>query len=815
MFSPLRHALRILRKNLGFTLVAVCSLAIGIGATSASFSLADVLLLRPLPVREPSRVVSITPANQGAFGTATTLSYPDYRDYRDNNRTFQSLLAAGFSSFGFSPDAATLPKVAYGMFVSGNFFQTLGVQPSPGRAFLASEDQAVGRDAVVVLGHDFWVNQFNSNASIVGATIRLNGVAFTVIGVAPESFTGLEDFKPSLFVPLAMSPRLGQGNTLERRDNRWLWMKGRLKPGVSVAQAHADLAGIEAQLERLYPQTNRHQEVQVLSEFQLRAKQSPPNVAVVAMQCLLAICVLVVACANVAGLLLSRARARSREMAVRLAIGAGRGALIRQLLLENAILALTGGLAGMAVDYANVSLFNTIPLGADIPLSLHAIVDGRVLFFTIAASLLSVFVFGLAPALQTTRLDLVPALKAADADSGGRKRLWGRNLIVTGQVALSLVLLVVSAVVWQGFHDLFQQGPGFRTDHLYLTSFDTSPIHYSEDQTQRFYKDVLEKTRSAPGVRSAALMAAVPLGNGYASASLLPEGLTLASGQQLPNSFSVSVSDGYFGTIGTLILRGREFLSSDRADTPRVAVVNTQFASHYWPQQDAVGKRFHLGEASGPLVQVVGVAQTAKYFWIAEPPLDLVYFPYTQAPQSALTVVAESSAPDAATLAPVLREVVRQIDPSMPVSSERSMLDFFSQRAVKVSNIMVGVVASLGMMGLLLAMVGLYALVSYSVSRRSREIGIRMAIGADRQGVLRMVLRQGLVLGSIGAAAGLILSFVACHALQAGLWIVAGQFNYLLLPAVAVPLMIITLLAAYVPARRASLIDPMRALRDE
>jgi len=815
MFRSLRHALRMLRKNPGFTLVAICSLAIGIGATSASFSIADVLLLRPLPVFEPSRVVSATPARQGAFGIDSTISYPDYRDFRDGNRSFSGLIAVGFSSFGFSPDAKAVPKIAYGLFVSGNFFQTLGVQPALGRGFLETEDQAGGRDAVVVLGHDFWVNQFNSNPSVIGSTIRLNGVECSIIGVTPERFTGINEIKPALFVPLALSARLGQGNILDRRDARWLTVKGRLKAGTSIAQAQADLAGIAARLEETYPQTNRDRKIQVLSELQLRVKQSPIYVAIAAMQLLLALCVLLVACANVAGLLLSRAQARAREMAVRLAIGAGRGALIRQLLMENVLLALAGGLAGMILDNANVSLFNSLPLDSEVPLALHAVVDSRVLFFTIAAALLSTFLFGLAPALQTTRLDLVPALKAADADSGGRKRLWGRNLIVVGQVALSLVLLVVSAVVWQGFRDQYTQGPGFRTDHLYLTSFDTKPIHYSDAQSQRFYQELLDQTRLAAGVKSAALTSAIPLGGGFSSIGMLPEGYALPSGQQSLNVYMTSVSDGFFATIGTPIVRGRGFLESDRADTPLVAVVNKQFAAHYWPKQDAVGKRFHLRDARGPLVEVVGVAQIQKYAWIAEPPQDLVYFPYTQGPISALTLAAESTSHDAATLAPVLREVVRKIDPAMPISNARTMQDFFDNRAVKTTNIMVEVVGTIGLLGLTLAMAGLYALVAYSVSRRSREIGIRMAIGADRRGVLRMVLREGLALGSIGAGVGLILSFFACRALSAGLWILAGRLNYAMLPAVAIPLLLVTLLAAYVPARRASLIDPMRALRDE
>jgi putative ABC transport system permease protein len=816
MFTPLRLALRMLGKNPGFTLVAIASLAIGIGATSASFSIADVLLLRPLPVLEPSSVVEVTPARMGAFGTDSSLSYPDYRDLRDGNRSFDGLVASQLWAFGFSPDATVIPKTTYGTYVSGNFFKTLGVRPVLGRGFLESEDQAVGRDAVVILGHDFWVNEFNANPSIVGASLRLNGVECKIVGVASAQFTGVEQLvKPALFVPLAMAPRLGRENSLEKRDMRWLTVNGRLKPGVSVAQANADIGAIAARLEQLYPATNRGRQMEVQTQLQYRIKQVPPQAGLAVMQALLALCVLLVACANVAGLLLSRARARTREMAVRLAIGAGRWALIRQLLLENLLLAIAGGGAGILLAFSITDFFNAIPIPTDVPVFLMAAIDQRVLLFTLAASVVSTFLFGLIPAFQTTRVDLVPALKATDADSGGRRRLWGRNLIVVGQVALSLVLLVVSALMWQGFRDQLKQGAGFRTDHLYLAGFNTTPMNYSEQQTRRFYKDLLDKTRLAPGVRSAALASDVPLGFNFPSIGMVPEGYSLPAGQQAISILNYLVSDGYFATQGVRILRGRGFLATDQADTPLVAVVNAHFAEHYWPKQDALGKRFHLGNATGPMVQVVGIAETGKYVWISEPALDFMYLPYTQHSTGALTLLAESSAPDAGTLAPVVRAVVRKIDPAMPYTNARTMQDFFDQRAVKTTNIIIEVASSMGLMGLGLALVGLYALVAYSVSRRSREIGIRMAIGADRQGVLRMVLRQGLTLGSIGVGVGLILSFPVCRALASGLWTVTGNMNYAILPAVAAPLLVVTVLAAYLPARRASLIDPMRALRDE
>jgi len=815
MLKSAVHALRLWRKTPGFTLVSVCSLAIGIGATSAMFSFADALLMRPLPVLEPARIASVTTSSSELFSN-TAISYPDYRDYRDRNRSFEGLVASSLSSFGLKPNATATPRVTYGMYVSGNFFRVLGVEPALGRGFLESEDQAVGRDAVVVLGHDYWVSQFGANPAVIGSTVWINGAPCNIVGVAPERFTGIDQFlKPSLFVPLAMSGRLSGDNKLEQRDQRWLDVKGRLKPGVGLAQANADLATISARLQQAYPKTNKNQRVDVESEFQLRVRQSPPDAALVAMLLLLSLCVLAVACANVTGLLLSRARARSREMAVRLAIGAGRGALVRQLLMENLLLAIAGGLAGIAVAYAGARFFNSIPIPVDIPLAFHVSVDQRMLLFTLGVAVVSTFLFGLTPALSTTRLNLVSALKAADADSGQRRRLWGRNLIVAGQVALSLVLLIVSAVLLQGFRAELLQGPGYRTDHLWLTSFDTQPIHYSEEQSRRFYKDLLEKTRRAPGVQSAALTSAIPLlGGGVVD--VVPEGYVLPPGKEALSIPNFYVSDGYFATLGVPILRGREFRDSDRADTPLVAVVNQRFAGHYWPNEDAVGKRFHLHTATGPLVEIVGVAKMTKYFWIAEPPQEFIYLDYAQDKQPAMTIVAETTAPDAATLAPVLREVVRGIDPEMPVSNARTMLDLYTQRAVKTPGIITQSVASLGLMGLLLAVVGLYGLISYSVSRRRREIGIRMAVGADQPQIVRMILRQALTLGSIGVGVGLVASFFACRAIIGVAWVASfDHLNYGLFPAIAIPLLLITLLASFAPARRAARVNPMRALREE
>ncbi len=388
-------------------------------------------------------------------------------------------------------------------------------------------------------------------------------------------------------------------------------------------------------------------------------------------------------------------------------------------------------------------------------------------------------------------------------------------MIVGGQVALSLVLLVVSAILVQGFRDQLAQGPGFRTDHLFLTGFDTKLVHYTDDQMKRFYNDLLQHTRSAPGVRSAALVAAVPMFGGD-SVNIVPEGYQLPRGEQYLPVFDNHVSEGYFNTLDIPLREGRGFLESDQENKPLVAVVNEQMASHFWPKGDALGKRFHLHNATGPLVQIVGIVKNSKYFWIAEPPMDFIYFPFRQDARSAMTLATESEGGDGSSLAPAIRDVVRGIDPDMPTFDVRTMRDFYSQRAVKTPNMVAEMVATLGLMGLVLAMVGLYGLVAYSVSRRTREIGIRMAIGANRGNVVWMVLRQALALGGAGAAVGLVLSIAAGRLVTSAAWIATfNHVNPVIYIALPVLLLVVMMLATWAPVLRASRVNPMTALRWE
>jgi macrolide transport system ATP-binding/permease protein len=818
MFKDVRFAIRMLRKNPFFTVIAVFSLAIGIGANSAIFSLADAILLRPLPVQHPSSVVEIRMSSPS--DSMHQISYKDYLDIRDRNKSFDGMVALTLQSFGLSEAADALPQRRVGLLVSGNFFRALGVEPNIGRGFRDDEDKVPGRDRVVVLSHDLWMKQFNGNPAAVGQQIRLNGSEFTIVGVASENFTAVDQFfRPALYIPLAMAPAFQQSDLLEKRDFRSLDVKGRLKPGVSIAQAQADLATIAYGLQQTYPATNRNEGVTVKTELQLRVQQSPPDASLIAMLLALAFCVLMVACANVAGLLLSRARVRSREIAVRLAIGASRGSLIGQLLIESLLVALLGGATGIVLAYCGVEFLSQIKIPSDLPLVLSIQLDQRVLLFTLVISVASTILFGLTPALRSTRPDLVPALKAASADVAGAKRLWGRNLLVIGQIALSLILLIVSGLLYKGFRNTMGGGPGFRTDHLIMMSFDPRLVRYTPEQTEQFYKHLIENARSIPGVKSAALTRVIPMSPSQGTQSVVPEGYQFPAGKEAVYPFSNTVDEHYFETIGILLLRGRGFLASDDAQAPRVAVVNEAFAKRYWPNQkdvgETVGKRFRLENAKGPLVQIVGIAKTTKVLWIAEPPTEFVYLPLAQNPESRRILLVWTDASDSASLTTPLRETVRQIDPNQPVYDIRTMADFYQMRAVQTPNMIIQTVGMLGLMGLLLAMVGLYGLVSYSVARRVREIGIRMAIGAEKTQVLGMVLRQGIVLALVGVGIGLVGSVLAGRLVDAVFTSNQHGIDVMVFGSMAVLMVAITLLATYVPARRASMVDPMRALRDE
>ena len=805
----------------GFTTVAVLSLAMGIGANCAIFSFADALVLRPLTVARPGDVFTVgsTTAVE-AFGASSIVSsYPDYVDIRDRSHSFDGLTAFTYITAGFATDRAATPKLKMGMLVSGNLLDVMKVTPALGRTFRPEEDQVPGRDAVVILGHVLWEQEFASDPAALGRRIALNGHDFTIIGVAPAEFTGLNQVvRADFFVPIMMSSQfLNDPKTasLQARDARNLTLKGRLARGVSQATAQAELTTIGTDLTRAYPDTNKNRRLVVRTELQARMAEDPPDATLVAMLATLALAVLFVACANVAGLLTSRAPARAREMALRLAIGAGRGRLVRQLITESLLIALAGGVAGLGIGYAGMMLFRQIEIPTDLPIALAFQMDRRALLFSLAVSVASAVLFGLVPALHAARADLTAVMKAGDSVAPGRRRRWGRAMLVSGQVAVSVVVLAVALFMYRGFARQLANGPGYRTDHLLLMSVDTSMMRYTDAQSAQFFKEAADRARQVPGVVNVALSTALPMANDSIGAeTIVPEGYSFPVGKDNATVFASHVDEHYFDVMALALFRGRNFTVGDDATAPRVAIVNEQFATHYWPNQDPIGKRLRLTDQNQTWVLVVGVARMSKYLFIAEPPTDFLYFPYRQKPVQRMAFIVQSAG-DPASLAGPLRDVVHGLDANLPPFNVRTMEALYRIRAISVFQVLIGTVATLGLMGLGLAIVGLYGLVAYAASRRTREIGIRMAIGADTRDVLQLVLRQGVLLAVAGLTVGLVASVGAGALLRAAFPSGDQQRDVASLLIVIPIVLAVTSFAAYIPARRASRINPTQALRHD
>jgi len=777
----------------------------------------DALIFRPYPVPNPSRVLNlVSTSHDNSFDS---FSYREYLDIRSSAKSYDGVIANGdLVAVGFSADPGTTPRVKAGMMVSGNYFQTLGVETQLGRGFREDEDKAPGRDAVVVLGPDFWKQEFAGDPSITGRHIRLNGKDFTVIGVAPETFPGMQIFsRPDFYVPLAMARVFStdpRKNFFEDRDDRELNVKARLKPDATLRQARSEIAVLAQNFEREYPQLNRDRGAAVHTQFEMRTRGDDGNWKFSVIFAVLALAVLLVACTNVAGLLLSRAHARTREIAVRLALGAGRFRLIRLLLTESLILASLGGLAGLLVGYGGILFLGSLSIPAEFPVTLPFRMDTRVLLACLSLSLWSAFLCGLAPALQSTRTDLVNGLKSADAELPGRKRLWGRNALVVAQVSMSLMLLTASFLMVRGFHSGLGEANGFVKDHLLMARFDPRLVQYNAAQTQQFYKLLTERVRVAPGVQSAGLTQNPPLGlDDFDRISFVPDGFQMPRDREKFTSTMDTVDEGYLETMGIAIVRGRGILASDTADAPPVAVVNEQFAKHYWPNGDAVGKRIRLDGRAGAPVEIVGVAQTIKYRHTTEKPLDFLYRPLAQHANPRMMLLIRSAG-DPLQLVQPLKDIVRKLDANLPMLQTRTYEDLYRYNTVDGPAIAIELVGIMGAVGLLLAIAGLYGLVAYNVSRRTREIGIRIAIGAEPIDVLRLVMGKGLMLVGVGTAVGLVMGF-AVEQLMNSMLFNAGGVDILAYVVVVPALLLATILATYVPARKASKIAPTQALRYE
>ncbi len=810
MLADLAHDFRLgfrqLAKSPGFTVAAVLCLALGIGANTAVFSFANFFLFRPLPVSHPDELVRgfVSWSSGLKFGS---FSYPDYVDFRARNEVLSGFAATSLTPFHLSADGRN--ERLWGELVSADYFQVLGVEVPIGRAFLPEEETERGAHPVLVISHGLWRTRFGGDPGIVGRGVTVNGHPFTIVGVAAESFGGSQlGLKVALWTPLGMQEvAVPGGSRLEHRDHHWLSAIGRLKPGITVRQAETSLNGLMAQLVAAYPEDNVGKSVVLYPEAQsnLHPMVRGGFVGFLALMLGVVGLVLLLACSNVASLLLARSAARRREIAVRLALGASRARLVRQLLAESTALALAAGGAGLLLALWLTRFLASQPPPVDFPLAVDLSLNFEVLAFTLGASLVASVLVGLAPALQSSRPELVPALK--DGGGAGRGGSRMRRLLVGAQVALSLVLLVGAALVLKSLANARHLPLGFEPERQLLAGADLDLQGYDKTRGRELFRALEERVDALPGVTAAAWAQRIPLTFSDASTSAVAEGYVTPEGSNPPSINFNQVGPGYFEALGLPLQAGRGFEPADGPEGQRVIVVNRAFADKYWPGADPLGKR--VNTFGGEHV-VVGVAATGKYFSLGEAPKPYMYLPIERYYDGS-RVLHVRTAGDPTPLLEAVRREIQALDPNLPVRDLKLMkaqLGFvlFPARLAAV------VVSVFAVLALLLASVGLYAVIAFWVSQRTPEIGIRMALGARAADVQRLVMRQGLSLTGAGLAAGLALGVgLAALATKVLYGISPGDpRNYL---AAAALLAVVALAATLIPARRATRVDPTRALR--
>ena len=813
LLKDIRYAFRNLVKRPGFVAIAVITLALGIGANTAIFSLVNAVLLRSLPVERPGEIVSV--AMRGKDDSMSAWSFPNYRDFRDRNDVLSGLLVYRFVPLSLSRGGAN--ERIWGFEVSGNYFDVLGVKAIKGRTFLPEEDKTPLSHPVAVLSYNAWQRRFGGDQDIVGKDILLNDHQFRVIGIAPEGFKGTEMvYTPEIWLPAAMMEWVEPGATwLENRDTRNFFANGRLKPGVDARKAEASLNLLALQLAKEYPNTNEGQSVKIVPAGFLIPELRGAVVSFTWVLMGAVGLVLLVTCTNLAGLMLARATDRRREIAIRLAMGANRLRLIRQLLTESVLLSFIGGVAGVLLAFWIIDLLLAFKPPIDFPLALDVEVDWRVLVFSLAISLLAGAVFGLAPALQATRPGLSQALRETSAQ-GGAARTRLRSVLVVAQIAISLVVLIAAGLVVRTLQQLQTMNPGFDSQNALTMSFDLGLQGYDEEHGQQFYRQLTERVKALPGVKSATISSYIPLSLNYNSRNIFVEGQPAERGENVPLSMNGSAGPGYFQTMGTPLIHGREFTEQDQAKTELVAVVNETFVRRLMPHvsssAEAIGKRFSYGNASGPYLRIVGVARDGKYFNITEEPRSFIWAPMTQDYNSTgiLTVRTEGN-PES--LIGAVRKEVQALDPNLPLFDVKTLTEHMRLAlfAPKIAAMVLGV---FGLVALLLSAIGIYGITSYTVAQRTHEIGIRLALGAQLSDVLKLVLSHGLKLTIIGAALGLFGAFVATRAITSVLYGVSATdpLTFVLVSGLLVG---VALVACYVPSRRATRVDPLVALRNE
>jgi putative ABC transport system permease protein len=834
LWQDLRYGARMLVKSKGVTIIAVLSLAAGIGANTLIFSIVNAILLRPRPVAQPDRIVELYVSDHESLYRPA--SYPSYLDFRERNEVFTGLAAYRVELFKLGSGEHIEGIV--GETVSGNYFDVLGVRPFKGRAFLPEEDRTPGAHPVAVISHSLWLRRFNADPEVIGKTITLNNVAFTIIGIAPPEYTGMwRGLAIDVWAPAMMAPQLDPevgAPMLTHRGNQWVTLIGRLKPGVTLEQARARFDLLARYMREAHPEEWRHKReetgkthesvVTILPESETRIPPEgrAPVYALIASLLAIVNLVLLIACMNLANLLLARAVARRKEIAVRLAMGASRFRLIRQLLTENALLALIAGVAGTAIALWALKLFIALlpPLPEGMRVALDVRPDWRALLYTIAFSTLTGMLFGLAPALQASKTDVGKTLKdETGLFAGGYRHSRLRNGLIVAQLALSLLLLVGAGLALRSLEKLRPTRIGFESENVLVAPITLDEKRYDRARSQELYRRLSERIAALPGARDVSLARAMP-GFGASRASVGIEGYQAGPNEGMWIDFNI-VSPRYFTAMKIPLVMGREFDERDREGAPCVAIVNEVFARRYFaPEGRAIGR--HLiksrGQEPDQLCEIVGVVRDDKFQSLRKEPRPAFDFPLMQSHETQFTLLVNATG-DPGSLAPAVRRVIQSLDPNISGAGVQTVREHFSAILFpfRVFGFLMG---ACGALALALAAIGVYGVVSYSAAQRMREIGVRVALGATEKDVLKLVVGQGMRPALYGLGAGLALSLALTRALASSL------FGFELLPGVSATdgltffgvtslLAGVALLACYIPARRATKVDPMVALRCE
>jgi macrolide transport system ATP-binding/permease protein len=822
LWNDIRYALRVLAKNPGFSAIAVLSLALGIGANTTIFTVVNAVLLNPLPVKDISRVVELdTVDSKTRVTTANTtklgMSYGNFKDYARENQIFSALSCiAGPLPLTWSGGAE--PRQINAQLVSANYFDMLGIRPAAGRFFLPDEDAKRGGNNVAVLSYSLWTNKFGSDSNAIGKVITLNATPYTVVGVAPHGFRGTFTFVPAeqVWIPVSMYTQALSGFFRDNFDDRRFLAAttvGRLKDGISIGSAEASLKTVAEHLASAFPKDNGGRSVALtpLAEAAVGVNQRGQLDLAGGLMMGIVGLVLLIACVNLANLLLAQAARREKEIGVRAAMGASRGRVMQQLLTESMVLACLSAVVGLAIAYGGrATLWSFRPpfiANADIDLSF----DSHVLFFTLGVALLTAVLIGLAPAIKAARPNIIEALKV-----GGRggSVAWTsspfRSMLVVTEIALALVALIGAGLFIRSMQNAASIDPGFESKRLFVMGFDLGALHYDEGRGQQFYRAVIERAKNSPGVEDATLASNFPLGGGLGR-TVFPEGQDETTGYRGTLTQLDDIAPNFFAALRIPLVAGREFNDNDRATTKKVVIVSEAMAKHFWPSENALGKRFHFfGETD--LREIVGIAHDTVINNIGEEPQPLAYLPLSQDYSPFVILhVRTSGRPETAVSS--VRGQVQSLDPNLAITNVQTIEETISQ-ALYAPRMGAALLAVFGGLALILAVIGVYGVLSYSVNQQTREIGIRMAMGAQTSRVLGLVVGQGMKLAGIGLALGLLVAFAAMRVMSSLLFGVSAH-DPLTFVGVSLILAVAAVLACYIPARRATKVDPIVALRYE